>query len=199
MPSLSSLFSLGFELHSRWVLLMICSGIWYLVFGINTTSDISKLLYIVSLGSLFWEKKARKGKGRGRRGRVASPETSFGVRLSRRLQMFVYRPFRFSLSPFSALPKACSQTIISQAVRASAIWHNFEISLTSGIYSKYHIQIMLLFAYTTSGKGFVIFTCWYFKLSWNTTALSQSNCRNFSCSGITTVIGMSELLSPKSD
>ena len=30
----------------------------------------------------------------------------------------------------------------------------------------------------------VIFTCRYFKLSRNTTALSQSNYRNFSCSGI---------------
>ena len=30
----------------------------------------------------------------------------------------------------------------------------------------------------------VIFTCRYFKISWNTTALSQSNCRNFSCSSI---------------
>ena len=28
------------------------------------------------------------------------------------------------------------------------------------------------------------FTCRYFKLSWNTTALCQSNCRNFSCSSI---------------
>ena len=33
-------------------------------------------------------------------------------------------------------------------------------------------------------KRFVIFTCRYFKLSWNTTALSQQNCRNFSCSSI---------------
>ena len=33
-----------------------------------------------------------------------------------------------------------------------------------------------------------IFTCRYFKLSWNTTALSQSNCRNLSCSSITIVI-----------
>ena len=31
-------------------------------------------------------------------------------------------------------------------------------------------------------KGFAIFTCRYFKLSRNTTALSQSDCRNFSCS-----------------
>ena len=55
-------------------------------------------------------------------------------------------------------------------------------NITSGIYAKYHIQIMLLFVYTTTLKRFVIFTCRYFKLSWNTTALRQSNCRNFSCS-----------------
>ena len=44
---------------------------------------------------------------------------------------------------------------------------------------------MLLFVYTTTHKSFVIFTCRYFKLSWNITALSQSNCSNFSCSSIT--------------
>ena len=43
---------------------------------------------------------------------------------------------------------------------------------------------MLLFVYTTTRKRFVIFTCRYFKLSRNTTALSQSDCRNFSCSSI---------------
>ena len=58
-------------------------------------------------------------------------------------------------------------------------------NITSGIYAKYHEQIMLLFVYTTTYTRFVIFTCRYFKLSWNTTALSQSNCRNFSCSSIT--------------
>ena len=57
-------------------------------------------------------------------------------------------------------------------------------NITSGNYAKYHIQIMLLFIYTTTSKRFVIFTCRYFKLSWNTTALSQSNCKNFSCSSI---------------
>ena len=61
-------------------------------------------------------------------------------------------------------------------------------NITSGIYAKYHIQIMLLFVYTTTRKRFVIFTCKYFKLSWNTTALSQSNCGNFSCSSIITLI-----------
>ena len=55
---------------------------------------------------------------------------------------------------------------------------------TSGIYAKYHVQIMLLFVYTPTHKRVVIFTCMYFKLSWNTTALSKSNCRNFSCSSI---------------
>ena len=57
-------------------------------------------------------------------------------------------------------------------------------NITSGIYAKCHVQIMLLFVYTTTHKRFVIFTCRYFKLSWNTTALSQSNGRNFSCSSI---------------
>ena len=47
---------------------------------------------------------------------------------------------------------------------------------------------MLLFVYTTTCKGFVIFTCRYFKFSCNTTALSQSNCRNFSCSGISNIL-----------
>ena len=40
---------------------------------------------------------------------------------------------------------------------------------------------MLLFVYTITRKRFVIFTCRDFKLSWNTTAPIQSNCRNFSC------------------
>ena len=57
-------------------------------------------------------------------------------------------------------------------------------NITSGIYAKYYMQIMLLFVYTTTRKRFVIFTCRYFKLSWNATALNQSNCRNFPCSSI---------------
>ena len=52
---------------------------------------------------------------------------------------------------------------------------------------------MLLFVYTTTRKRFVIFTCRYFKLSSNTTALSQSNCRNFSCSGIICVTSLGGL------
>ena len=60
-------------------------------------------------------------------------------------------------------------------------------NITSSIYAKYHVQIILWFVYTTTQKRFVIFTRRYFKLSWNTTVLSQSNCRNFSCSSITRV------------
>ena len=33
----------------------------------------------------------------------------------------------------------------------------------SDIYAKYHVQIMLLFVCNTTRKGFVIFTCRYFK------------------------------------
>ena len=61
-------------------------------------------------------------------------------------------------------------------------------NITSGIDAKYHVEIMLLFVYTTTIKRFVIFTFRYFRLSWNTTALSQSNCRHFSCSSITWVL-----------
>ena len=75
------------------------------------------------------------------------------------------------------------------------IWEWFSIlmqikfwNITSGISAKYHVQIMLLFVCTTTCKSFVIFTCRYFKLSWNTTALSQSNCSNFSCSSIIPLI-----------
>ena len=52
---------------------------------------------------------------------------------------------------------------------------------------------MLLFVYTTALRKFVIFTSRYFKLRWNTTALSQSNCRNFSWSSITYEIGPLQL------
>jgi len=66
---------------------------------------------------------------------------------------------------------------------ASEIWYNFEISWAV-FYAKCHVQIMLFFVYTTICKRFVIFTRRYFKISGNTTALSQSNCRNFSCGSI---------------
>ena len=65
---------------------------------------------------------------------------------------------------------------------ASEIWDNSEISqvvFMRNITTNHAIICLYYFP-----KRFVIFTCRYFKLSWNTTALSQSNCRNFLCSWI---------------
>ena len=41
--------------------------------------------------------------------------------------------------------------------QASEIWGNFEVAFMPNI--TYNCQIMLLFVYTTTRKGFVIFTC----------------------------------------
>ena len=70
-------------------------------------------------------------------------------------------------------------------------WNNKSV-----IYVKCHVQIVLLFVCITTHKAFVIFTRRYFKLSWNTTALSQSNCRNFSSSSIMGSISRQERKDP---
>ena len=75
---------------------MICSVV---IFGINTTSDISKLLYVIS-------------------------------RAVRRVNF---------------------ETILK--------YHEWYLCQILGI------QIMLLFVYTSTRKGYLIFTCRYFKLS----------------------------------
>ena len=54
--------------------------------------------------------------------------------------------------------------VISRAVRRVK-FETKTLNITSGTYAKYHVQIMLLFVYTTTPKMFVIFTCRYFKLS----------------------------------
>ena len=87
------------------------------MFSINTTSDISKMLYVIS-----------------------------HVQAMRRVKF---------------------ETILKYHK-----WYSYQISPTN------HAIICLYYYH----KRFVVFTCRYFKLSWNTTALSQSNCRNFSCS-----------------
>ena len=93
---------------------------WFVViFGINTTSEISKLLYVIS-------RAVRRGK---------------------------------------------FETILKYHK-----WYLCQISRTN--------HSMILFVYATTLGRFVIFTCRYFKLSWNTTALSQSNCRNLLCNSI---------------
>ena len=91
-----------------------------------------------------------------------------------------------------------SQVSIGNSIICSDIWHKYHEwylplgewnlrqfwNITSGIFAKYHVQIILLFVYTTTRKRLVIFTYRYFKLSWNPTALSQSDCRNLWCSSI---------------
>ena len=97
---------------------------WFVViFGINTTSEISKLLYVIS-------RAVRRGK---------------------------------------------FETILKYHK-----WYLCQISRTN--------HSMILFVYATTLGRFVIFTCRYFKLSWNTTALSQSNCSYFSCSSVRRLI-----------
>ena len=63
-------------------------------------------------------------------------------------------------------------------IRKKKNWDNFEIS-------RVVFMPNITDIYTTAHKGFVIFTCRYFNLSWNATALSPSNCRKFSCSSTT--------------
>ena len=68
--------------------------------------------------------------------------------------------------------------------------NNFEISLVvfmPNITTNH--AIICLYYY----NGVVIFTCRYLKLSWNTTALSQSNWRNSSCDSVTHVIPHSHI------
>ena len=97
--------------------------------------------------------------------------------------------------------KLSSEQIFSEnwlwvPVNCSDIWHKYHewyfeivIYITSGIYAKYHdVKIMLpscLYYYQQRFCNFHMYR--YFKLSWNTTALSQSNCRNFSCRSIIVV------------
>ena len=61
-------------------------------------------------------------------------------------------------------------------------WENFEISRVVFMPNIKYKSCYYLFTLSTTRKGFEIFTARYFKLSWNTTAPSQSIYINFSCS-----------------
>ena len=100
------------------------------IFGINTTSDMSKLLYVIS----------------------------------------------------RAVRRVIFETILKYHK-----WYLCQISRTNH-------AIICLYYYVQKVYNF---TCRYFKLSWNTTALSQSNCRNFWCGsiiGLNTANDISKLL-----
>ena len=91
----------------------------------------------------------------------------------------LFRVFRFS----------CPHIFILKTSLPSWHWEVRKVAMAILKYLEWFLcQIsrtnLLLFVYTTSRKRFIIFKCRYFKLSWNTTALSQSNCSNFSCSSI---------------
>ena len=75
--------------------------------------------------------------------------------------------------------------VISRAVRRV----KFETILK---YHEWYLCQILCTNHTTTCKRFVIFTCRYFKLSWNTTALSQSVGRNFWCSSMKVQISLRE-------
>ena len=77
--------------------------------------------------------------------------------------------FEIVIRNFTSRPPVKFETILKYHK-----WYLCQISL----------KIMLFFVYTTTRKRFVIFACRYFKLRWNTTALGQSNWRNYSCSSI---------------
>ena len=66
-----------------------------------------------------------------------------------------------------------------EIVIRNIIWENFEISRVVFMPNIKYKSCYYLFTLSTTRKGFEIFTCRYFKLSWNTTALSQSNYINF--------------------
>ena len=136
---------------------MICSDIWHK--GINTRSDISKLLYVISRAvrqvACEWQKflLAHRCWGTFREEERPSAAMSGGET--------------------SAVRRLLGKSKLRQ------FWN-----IMSGIYAKYHVRIMLLFVYTTTRKRLVIFTCRYFKF----TALSQSDCRNFSFCSKTALI-----------
>ena len=93
-----------------------------MIFGINTTSDISNLLYVIS-GAFVWVKFKR---------------------------ILKYHE-----------------------------WYLCQISHTN-----HAIIYLYYYRYLQKACNFHMYSCRYFKSSWNTTALSQSNCRNFSCSTV---------------
>ena len=85
--------------------------------------------------------------------------------------------------------------VISRAVRRvkfETIWKYHEWYLCE--ISRTNHAIICLYYYP---QKVVIFTCRYFKLSWNTTALSQSNCKNFSCSSIRLEIPLASTINSK--
>ena len=93
---------------------------------------------------------------------------------------------RNTASDFSKLLYVISQAVRRVKFETILKYHKCMVLMPNITYkSRYYLFILL------PTKRFVIFTCRYFKLNWNITALSQSNCRNFSCSSIRASTGPS--------
>ena len=80
-------------------------------------------------------------------------------------------------------------------IQMSEIWDNFERSRVMFMPNITYKSCYVLVVDTTTHKRFVIFTCRYFRLSWNTTVWRQLNIRNLSCSSIIVVIVMIIMIS----
>ena len=92
------------------------------------------------------------------------------IRFVKESILIIFRRFVFNFEIYSA--QKCHSKISFNRKSCGGVEPvsllNFILFLrerTSGIYAKCHVQIMLLFVYTTTRKRFVIFTCGYFKLS----------------------------------
>ena len=105
-----------------------------------------------------------------------------------------------SLEVFQVILYRQFSICIGNSMISRDIWHKFHEwyfkivrhNLKFETILKYHEWYLCQISHTNHAiiclyyypQKVVIFTCRYFKLSWNTTVLSQSNCRNFSCSSI---------------
>ena len=120
---------------------------------------------------------------------TASDISKFYVRYLYVMPNITYKSYYYLFTPLLIS--------IGNSMICSDIWHKYHewyfwvlrtLFVRNAKLNQVHVQIILLFVYTTTRKNFAIFTCRYVKLRWNTTVLSQSNCTNVSCSRRTEVI-----------
>ena len=179
-----------------------------MIFGINTTSVISKLFYIISravgrVTILKYHKWYLCQISRTIHAIVYT--TTWEIQSSNAICLFLSSCFASSASKlvlkflFSA---QLVQTLSQVDVLSSVFWF-YEFSFSSWISWFQNLEIFPPFLRNSCDEIIwwfwvtivtVIFTCRYFKLSWNTSALGQSNGRNFSGSSISGVIPWVTLL-----
>ena len=174
-----------------------------MIFGINTTSDISKLFYIIS-----------RAVRRVKFGTILKYHEWYLCQISRTNHAIIclyYNLRNFcNLTPSVYFRRVVSLRRRANCFRSSCFRPSFvhtlsqvdelflvfwfsEFSFSSWISWFQNLEIFPPFFRNSCDEIMwwfgvtivtVIFTCRYFKLSWNTSALSQSYCRNFSGSSI---------------